>query len=218
MLLWRHRHTQTRGDATGRTIVSGAFLALFTATACAPPALVALPSTSSHWIDAFSAKSTNVEGVTVTARTRGWSGPPLDTGGAATPILVHIDNRSGGPLRIARDSFELVAGTRRFRALPPDRIGAAPADLQRRELASRTLGPGESESGFIYFEPVEGRWGFLRLRTSLIDASSNRLLDTVDVPFSSGEVVSCTLDGVASEETSSDRDILFRTCLLPQGP
>jgi hypothetical protein len=185
------------------------------AAACAPRALVALPSTAAEWIDDFSARATTSRGVTVEARTRGWPGDPLDLDKHATPIFVRIENGGSVPLRLSRDSFELVAGTATFRTLPPDQIGAARADLRRRELRQETLGPGESDSGFLYFEPVEGKWGFPTLRTLLVDASSGALLDSVDVPFSSGYVVSCTLDRLDRQEAWSGENLLFHTCLPP---
>lgn len=196
-------------------MLAGLLLTGTSVAACAPRALVALPSTSSRWVDAFTARASTASGVTVEARTDGWPGPSLDLGDRGTPILIRIENGGTVPLRVARDTFELVTGTTRFRALPPDKVGSPQSDLRGRELRPGPLNPGESEAGFVYFESTQGDWGFLHLRASLVDERSDALLGTLDVPFSSGYHVSCTLDRVAREEVSPDRDILFRACLPP---
>ena len=77
------------------------------------------------------------------------------------------------------------------------------------------LDPGESRAGFVYFEPVIGKWGFVHLRASLVDAETNALVATLDVPFSSGYLVGCTLDSADRRQAPSSEDILFRGCLPP---
>ena len=191
----------------------GAILASAIAVSSCTPAIVALPSTKATWLDDFTSRASTSSGVTVLARTKNFSGPPVLVGKLATPIEVRIDNRSTTPLKVTRDSFELVAGTATFRALPPDQVGIPRADLKRRELSPITLEPGESETGLLYFEPVEGRWPFLRLRTLLVDASTDALVDSVDVPFGTGHIVSCTLDQVDRQEPWSGENLLFHSCL-----
>src|SRR4051794_35142590 len=79
------------------------------APACAPRAIVALPSTASTWVDDYTARAKTTTGVTVEARTRGWAGgPPLALGTLATPVFVRIANDGFVPLRVSRDDFELV--------------------------------------------------------------------------------------------------------------
>lgn len=174
--------------------------------------LVAMPSTAATWLSDSKSRATTTSGVTVEAQTRGFPGPPLALGSSATPLHVRIENNGHVPLKVSRDSFELVAGTASFRALPPDQIGAR-ADLRRRELHPGTLDPGESEAGFVYFEPVEGHWPFLHLRTLLVSATNEELLDSIDVPFGSGHIVDCTLEHAALTEAPTGENILFRGCL-----
>jgi hypothetical protein len=190
-----------------------ATLALAMGSACGPRVLVALPSTASHFVDDFTARATTESGVTVEARTRDFPGPPLMLGSLATPVHVRVENNGKIPLRLSRDDFQLVSGTAEFRALPPDQIGTPRADLNRRELRPGWLGPGEERVGFVYFEPVIGDWGFIHLRTMLVDASTEALLDSVDVPFSSGYLVKCTLEHADRQESPSGENILFHGCL-----
>ncbi|MBX3258218.1 MAG: hypothetical protein KIS78_20655 [Labilithrix sp.] len=185
------------------------------ATACARRALVALPSTASAWVDPFTARTTSQRGVTVEASTDARRLARLDLGGRATPVLVRVANGGDVPLDVSRASFELVAGTARFGSIPPDRFAGARPDLHRRELRSGALEPGESREGVVYFEPVVGDWGFVNLRASLVDASSAALLGTIDVPFSSGREVRCTLDDADRREPPSPEAFLFRGCLPP---
>lgn len=177
-------------------------LGVIACSGCAPRALVALPSNASRWIDDSAAAATKSR-VTVEARTRGWAGTPPPVDERATPVFVRISNGGSVPLRLSPDAFALVAGTRSFRTLAPDALGA-----RRAALPTTTLAPGASASGFLYFEPVIGRWGFVDLRTSLVDAASGALLDTIDVPFASGHLERC-----ARTEEMRPRDWLFRTCL-----
>ena len=194
----------------------GALVLSAACAACASRALVALPSLGSAWVDPFTAKASTPDGVTVEARTRGWPGPPLELGESATPMFVRVENRGEIPLALSRESFELVTGTAHFRALPSDQVrGAQDANLRRRELATGVLDPGESRAGFVYFEPVIGDWGFVHLRASLVDAEANALVATLDVPFSSGHLVGCTLDSADRRQAPSSEDILFRGCLPP---
>jgi hypothetical protein len=196
-----------------RTI--GALLVISCATvACGQRVLVALPSTASDWVDDYAARTTTTSGVTVEARTRGFDGAPLELGRLATPVHVRIENAGKVPLRVSRDDFQLVSGTAEFRPLPPDQIGGTPrADLWQRELRPGTLEPGHWREGFVYFEPVIGDWGFIHLRTMLVAASSQALLDSVDVPFSSGRTFKCTLAEADRQEPRSGENILFHGCL-----
>ncbi|MBX3206296.1 MAG: hypothetical protein KF764_14585 [Labilithrix sp.] len=206
------RETTRRPRATGALAIGALTLAC---AACAPRALVALPSIASSWVDPFAAKATSTDGVTVEARTAGWPGPALDLGESATPLFVRVTNGGRVPLGVSRAGFELVTGTARFRSVPPDAIAGARADLRRRELRTGTLEPGESQAGFVYFEPVLGDWGFVHLRASLVDASTEALLGSLDVPFSSGRLVRCTLDEADRRESPAPEDFLFRGCLPP---
>ncbi len=194
----------------------GALVLSAACAGCASSALVALPSLGSEWVDPFTAKASTTDGVTVEARTRGWPGAPLALGETATPVFVRVENRGDIPLELSRASFELVTGTARFRALPSDQAGGAHADdLRRRELATGVLDPGKSRTGFVYFEPVIGDWGFVHLRVSLVDAGTDALVTTLDVPFSSGHLVGCTLDSADRLQAPSSEDILFHGCLPP---
>ena len=185
MIAHRHRRSPS---ALGRTFAVGALVlsAAAACAACASRALVALPSIGSDWVDAFTAKASSTDGVTVEARTRGWPGPSLELGERATPMFVRVENGGQRPLELSRASFELVTGTAHFRAIPPEQIGAARADLRRKELATGVLDPGESRSGFVYFEPVIGDWGFVHLRASLVDASTDALVRDARRPLQLG--------------------------------
>lgn len=194
----------------------GALVLSAACAGCASRALVALPSLGSEWIDPFTAKASTPDGVTVEARTRGWPGSPLELGENATPVFVRVENHGKIPLELSRASFELVTGTAQFRALPSDQVGGAhAANLRRRELRAGVLDPGESRAGFVYFEPVIGDWGFVHLRASLVDAEADALVATLDVPFSSGRLVGCTLESADRGQAPSSEDILFRGCLPP---
>lgn len=210
MLPKRHqRSPRALERALGALVLSAA------CAACASRALVALPSLGSEWVDPFTARASTPDGVTVEARTRGWPGPPLELGENATPVFVRVENRGQIPLELSRASFELVTGTAQFRALPSDQVGGAHVDVRRRELRAGVLDPGESRAGFVYFEPVIGKWGFVHLRASMVDAETDALVATLDVPFSSGYLVGCTLDSADRRQAPSSEDILFRGCLPP---
>ena len=178
---------------------------------CTGSAIVALPSRAATVIDDFASRASDRH-VAVEARTRGWAGPPLDLAGRATALLIAVQNVGDAPLRISRDSFRLVAGWGgEFRPVLPDQIPTANRGLPARELRSTTLAPGEETSGFVYFEPVVGRWGFLHLRTTEVDADTGAVVGSLDVPFGTGHTVSCTLDSAARAWPAEA--FLFRTCL-----
>ncbi|MBX3210497.1 MAG: hypothetical protein KF850_00535 [Labilithrix sp.] len=210
------RSSSTRSSSRARLVLAIAALAAgaLATTACARRALVALPSTASAWIDPFTARATSQGGVTVEASTDERRFAWLGLGERATPVLVRVANGGDVPLDVSRATFELVAGTARFGAIPPDQI-APRADLRRRELRSGALEPGKSRSGIVYFEPVVGDWGFVKLRASLVDASSAALVGSVDVPFSSGREVRCTLDDAARRDPPVPETFLVRGCLPP---
>lgn len=167
-----------------------AALGVMLVAGCAPNALVALPSERAQWMDDYAAAATSAD-VTVEARTDDFAGAPLDLGGRATPVHVRLRNGGRAPLRVARESFELVGGYgQRFRTIAPERIAEGRADLGRRALAASTLAPGEAVAGFLYFEPVRGAWPFLHLRAALIDDVRAQRIGTVDVPFGTGRQTS----------------------------
>lgn len=161
----------------------------------------------------FAAKTTEHE-VSIEAHFHAWRGEPRDLDRRATTVLVRLENHRDAPVRISRDAFELVSGTARFPTVAPERVGAPAARLIAEELPESTLGPGESISGFLYFPRITGDWGFMHLRTALVD-ESHALLGSIDLPFGSGRVERCSLAYVDRREPAGSSNILFHTCLAP---
>lgn len=145
------------------------------------------------------------EDVTVEARTRAWSGTPRDLDRTCTAVLVRVANDGRRPIAISRDSFSLLAAQRNFQRLLPDQIEGATPDVSSAELRSAVLEPGESASGFVYFERVEGDWGMLAFRTAVVDADSGALLNTIDIPFRRARIDTCEPPPAHGE--------VFDTCL-----
>lgn len=174
---------------------------------CAPNALVALPSSAARWIDDTTAAATKA-GVTVEARTSDFPGAPaLDLGGRATPLFVLVDNAGTVPLRVSRSAFALVSGTARFQTVAPE-MARPPSGA--RALPMVELAPGASVSGFLFFEPVVGDWGFVNLRATLTDAANEVTLETIDVPFMSGH--RCARRARGGGSSGAGEAWLFRAC------
>ena len=180
---------------------------------CRPTTLVALPSKDAHVVADFAAKTTEHE-VSIEAHFHAWRGEPRDLERRATPVLVRLENHRDAPVQISRSAFELVSGTASFPSVAPERVGAPLAGLLAEQLPESTLGPGESISGFLYFPRIMGDWGFMHLRTLLVD-ESRALLGSIDLPFGTGHVERCSLAFVDQREPESSSNILFHTCLAP---
>ena len=151
-------------------------------------------------------------GVTVEASTDERRFAWLGLGERAALVLVRVANGGDVPLDVSRATFELVAGTARFGAIPPDQI-APRADLRRRELRSGALEPGKSRSGIVYFEPVVGDWG-QKLRASSSTRRARRSSDR-STSRSARVEVRCTLDDAARRDPPVPETFLVRGCLPP---
>jgi len=191
-------------------LVLGCLLGL---AGCRRTVLLALPSKDAEWLSDFAARATEHQ-VSIEAHLQAWQGEPHDLARRATPVLVRVANSGKTPVRISRGSFELVSGTARFRTLAPEQLAGSASRIVTEALPESTLGPDESASGFVYFPRIEGTWGFMRLRTTLVD-ESQAVLGSVDVPFGSGHVERCSLAYVDKHQPGTSKDLLFRTCLVP---
>ncbi len=159
--------------------------------------------------------ATTEEDVTVEARTLAWTGTPRELERTCTAVLVEVENGGRRPIAIARDSFSLLAAERSFQRLLPDQIAGATPEVAAAELKPVVLEPGENARGFVYFERVADDWGTLAFRTSVVDAESHALVDTIDIPFRRMRLTTCDLAKL--EDTAPwSRGEVFDTCLLPQ--
>lgn len=196
------RARRRRNSLRARSLALGC-AALF---GCSHNVLVSLPSNEAVWIDAFASKATK-NYVTIEARTRTTTGEPLvDIGHVATPVLIQVRNDGKTPLSLSPDAFELVSAIAIFHPLPAAQIPRRYDDRQVSELAATTLPPGTSVTGLLFFQPMDGDWGFIRLRATVPGGTEGAPSRTIDIPFSSGESVRCTLETLDQDSSTRGND------------
>lgn len=166
---------------TGRAISIAGSLALLISCSSTSPGLYPAPR-ADKLSGRRGAAEENDSQTRVVVQTAAWPGDTrlLER---ATPLRVTVENHGGDPLTVSYHDFVLEGHEQTYAALPP--VGALPGTPsdEAPPLIDGVLEPGDSASGWIYFERVDDDEHEVELRAHLDSAKSRMEVVNVSIPL-----------------------------------